>query len=127
VIMTAKPLLLGLLVLAAPVVEALPRGSLPVLLAVQIGLDLAALVVVLATPSHWIADYQRVLVAAVAYWLVGWVGQVLDAVVFGLMAPDAEVPPGSGLLTGVVVMVCGGGIAAITATAAERQPVRSPG
>jgi hypothetical protein len=125
VIMTAKPLLLGLLVLAAPVVGALPRGSLPVLLAVQIALDLAALVVVLATPSHWIADYQRVLVAAVAYWLVGWVGQVLDAVVFGLMAPDAEVPPGSGLLTGVLVMVCGGGIAAITATAAERQPVRS--
>ena len=41
--------------------------------------------------------------------------------VLGLLAPDAEVAPGSGLLTGVVLMVCGGGIAAITATTPERQ------
>ena len=60
VIMTAKPLLLGLLVLIAPVVGALPPGATTVLLTVQIGLDLAALVVVLTMPSHWIADYQRV-------------------------------------------------------------------
>ena len=56
-----------------------------------------------------------------AYWIVGWVGQVLDALIFGLLAPEAEVPPGSGLLTGVVVMICGGGIAALTATAQERR------
>ena len=66
------------------------------LLIIQIMLDLAALVVVLTTPNHRLADYQRLLLAAVAYWLVGWVGQVLDALIFGLLAPDAEVPPGSG-------------------------------
>ena len=124
VVMTAKPLLLGLLVLAAPMVGVLPRQASPVLLGVQIGLDLAVLVVVLTLPNHRLSDYQRfqrLLVAAVAYWVVGWLGQVLDALVFGLLAPEAEVPPGSGLLTGVVVMICGGGIAALTATAQERQ------
>ena len=121
VILMAKPLLLGLLVLAAPVVGVLPRGASPVLLISEIALDLAALAVVLATPNHRLVDYQRLLVATVAYWLVGWVGVVLDALVFGLLAPKAEVPPGSGLLTGVVLMICGGGIAALTATAQERQ------
>ena len=121
VIMMAKPLVLGLLVLAAPVAGVLPRSASPVLLVSEIVLDLAALVVVLATPNDRIADYQRLLVAAVAYWLVGWVGRVLDALIFGLLAPDAEVAPGSGLLTGVVLMVCAGGLAALTATAPERQ------
>jgi hypothetical protein len=121
VILTVKPLVLGLLVLAAPVVGVLPRSVSPALLIAEIALDLAALVVVLATPNHRLADYQRLLVAAVAYWLVGWVGVVLDAVIFGLLAPEAEVPPGSGLLTGVVLMIGGGGIAALTATAQERQ------
>jgi len=121
VIMMAKPLLLGLLVLAAPVLGVLPRGASPVLLITQIVLDLAVLVVVLATPNDRIADYQRLLVAAAAVWLAGWIGQVLDALVFGLLAPDATVPPGAGLLTGVLVMICGGGLAALTATAEERQ------
>ena len=120
VLLTAKPLVLGLLILATPVVGAPPRSASPVLLAIQIGLDLAVVAVVLATPSHWIMDYQRLLVAAVAYWLVGWVGQMLDALVFGLLALDADVPPGAGLLTGVLVMICGGGIAALTATAQDR-------
>jgi hypothetical protein len=120
-IMMAKPLVLGLLVLAAPLVGVLPRSASPVLLVTEIVLDLAALVVVLATPNDRIADYQRLLVAAVAYWLIGWVGRVLDALVFGLLAPDAEVAPGSGLLTGVVLMICAGGLAALTATAPERQ------
>ena len=128
VVMTAKPLVLGLLVLAAPVVGVLPRSASPALLTVQIGLDIAVLVVVLTTSSHRLSDYQRLLVAAVAYWVVGWVGQVLDALIFGLLAPEAEVPPGSGLLTGVVVMICGGGLAALTATAQERtSPTRGTG
>ena len=100
VVMMAKPLVLGLLVLAAPVVGVLPRGASPVLLITEIALDLAALVVVLTASNHRLADYQRLLVAAVAFWLVGWVGLVLDALIFGLLAPDAEVAPGSGLLTG---------------------------
>ena len=91
------------------------------LLIAEIVLDLAALVVVLTASNHRLADYQRLLVAAVAYWLVGWVGVVLDALIFGLLAPEADVPPGSGLLTGVVLMICGGGIAVLTATAQERQ------
>ena len=91
------------------------------LLITEIVLDIAALVVVLTTSNHRLVDYQRLLVAAVACWLVGWVGLVLDALIFGLLAPEADVPPGSGLLTGVVVMICGGGIAALTATAQERQ------
>lgn len=127
-IMMAKPLLLGLLVLAAPAVGVLPRSASPVLLVTGIGLDLAALGVVLAVSSHRLVDYQRQLIAAVAYWLVGYIGQVLDALVFGLLNPDAEVAPGAGLLTGVLVMVCGGGIAALTATARERVlPSRAPG
>jgi hypothetical protein len=121
VVLVAKPLVLGLLVLAAPVVGALPRSASPVLLITQIALDLAALVFVLTASNHRLVDYQRLLVAAVAWWLVGWVGLVLDALIFGLLAPEADVPPGSGLLTGVVVMICGGGIAALTATAQERQ------
>ena len=121
VVLVAKPLVLGLLVLGAPVVGVLPRSASPVLLIAEIVLDLAALVVVLTASNHRLADYQRLLVAAVAYWLVGWVGVVLDALIFGLLAPQADVPPGSGLLTGVVLMICGGGIAALTATAQERQ------
>lgn len=121
VVLTIKPLALGLLILAAPVVGVLPRRASPVLLVAEIVLDLAVLVIVLATPDHRLADYQRLLVAAVAYWLVGWVGQVLDALVFGLLAAEAEVAPGAGLLTGVVLIICGGGIAALTATAQERQ------
>ncbi|HLL62240.1 MAG TPA: hypothetical protein VK401_04280 [Propionibacteriaceae bacterium] len=120
-IMMAKPAVLGLLVLVAPVVGVLPRSASPVVLVAEIVLDLAVLVVVLATPNDRVADYQRLLVAAVAVWLTGWVGRVLDALVFGLLAPDAEVAPGSGLLTGVVLMICGGGLAALTATAQERQ------
>lgn len=119
--MMAKPAVLGLLVLVAPVVGVLPRSASPVVLVAEIVLDLAVLVVVLATPNDRVADYQRLLVAAVAVWLTGWVGRVLDALVFGLLAPDAEVAPGSGLLTGVVLMICGGGLAALTATAQERQ------
>ena len=121
VIMMAKPLVLGLLVLAAPFVGVLPRSASPVVLVTEIGLDLAVLVVVLATSNDRLADYQRLLVAAVAVWLTGWVGRMLDALLFGLLAPDAEVAPGSGLLTGVVLMICGGGLAALTATAQERQ------
>ena len=59
VVMTAKPLLLGLLVLAAPVVGVLPRPASPVLLVVQIGLDIAVLVVVLTVPNDRLADHQR--------------------------------------------------------------------
>ena len=120
VIMTMKPLLLGIVVLAAPIVGVLPRRASSVLLAVEIVLDLAALVVVLAAPSHLLADYQRLLVAAVAFWLVGWVGQVLDALVFGLLTPDAESAPGSGLVTAAITIGCGVGLAAITAHTPER-------
>jgi hypothetical protein len=86
-------------------------------------LDLAALVVVLATPGDRLPDYQRLLLATVAFWLVGWVGQVMDALLFGLLTLDAEVAPGSGLLTATIMIGCGVGIALITAHAPER---RSP-
>ena len=98
----------------------LPRSTSPVLLVAGIALDLAALAVVLAVSSDRLSDYRRLLVATVAYWLVGYVGLVLDALVFGLLDPEAEVAPGAGLLTGVLVLVCGGGMAALTATAEER-------
>jgi hypothetical protein len=120
VIMMVKPLLLGGLVLAAPVLGALPRRASPVLLTVEVAFDLAALVVVLAAPSHLLADYQRLLVATVAFWLVGWIGGVLDGLLFGLLAPDAESAPGSGLLTAVVTTGCGVGLALITAHTPQR-------
>jgi hypothetical protein len=120
-ILILKPLLLGVMLVAAPVVGVLPRGASPVLLAAQIVLDLAALVVVLAAPSHLLAAYQRLLLAAVAYWLAGWVGQVLDAVVFGLFAPEADSAPGSGLLTAAIMIGCGVGVALITAHTSERE------
>jgi hypothetical protein len=122
-IMMVKPLVLGGLLLAAPVVGVLPRRASPVQLAGEIALDVAALVVVLAAPSHLLADYQRLLVATVAFWLVGWLGQVVDALIFGLFALDADVAPGSGLLTAAVTIGCGVGLAVITAHAPER---RSP-
>ena len=120
VVLALKPLLLGLLVLAAPVVGVLPRGASPVLLAVQIVLDLAALVVVLVTPSDRLADYHRLLLAAVAFWLVGWIGQILDALIFGLFALEADSAPGSGLLTAATMIGCGVGVALITARTSER-------
>jgi hypothetical protein len=123
VIMMVKPLLLGGLVLAAPIVGGLPRGASPVLLGVEIALDLAALGLVLAAPSHLLADYQRLLVATVAFWMVGWLGQVVDALIFGLFALDADAAPGSGLLTAAVTIGCGVGLAVITAHTPER---RSP-
>jgi hypothetical protein len=119
-ILVVKPLLLGGMVLAAPVVGVLPREASPVLLAAEITLDIAALVVVLATPGDRVADYQRLLLATVAFWLVGWVGQVLDALLFGLLTLDAEVAPGSGLLTAAIMIGCGVGIALITAHTPER-------
>ena len=119
-VLILKPLLLGGMLLAAPVVGVLPRGASPVLLTAQIVLDLAALVVVLAAPSHLLADYQRLLLAAVAFWLVGWVGQVLDALVFGLFAPEADSAPGSGLLTAAIIIGCGVGVALVTARTPER-------
>ncbi len=64
VILTLKPLLLGGMLLAAPVAGVLPRGASPVLLAAQIVFDLAALVLVLVAPSHLLADYRRQLLAA---------------------------------------------------------------
>jgi hypothetical protein len=120
-ILTLKPLLLGGMVLAAPLVGALPRGASPVLLVAEIAFDLAALVLVLAAPNHRLADYQRLLLAAVAFWLVGWVGQVLDALVFTLITPEADSAPGSGLLTAAIMVGCGVGVALITAHTPERE------
>jgi hypothetical protein len=119
-ILMLKPLLLGGMVLAAPVVGVLPREASPVLLAAEITLDIAALVVVLAAPSDRLPDYQRLLLATVAFWLVGWMGQVLDALLFGLLTLDVEVAPGSGLLTATIMIGCGVGIALITAHTPER-------
>ena len=120
-IMMVKPLLLGGLVLAAPLLGGLPRGASPVLLGVEIALDLAALGLVLAVPSHLLVDYQRLLVAAVAFWLVGWVGQVLDALIFSLLTSEGESAPGSGLLTAELVVCCGVGVALITAHTRKRE------
>jgi hypothetical protein len=119
-IMMLKPLLLGGMLLAAPVVGALPRGASPVLLVAEITMDVAALVVVLAAPNRWLADYHRLLLATVAFWLVGWVGQVLDALVFTLLTPEADSAPGSGLLTAAIMIGCGIGVALITPHTPER-------
>lgn len=120
IVMMVKPVALAVLVLAAPLAGVLPRSASPVLLVAGIALDLAGLAVALAVSSDRLADYRRLLLATVAYWLVGSIGVLLDALVFGLLDPAAEVAPGAGLLTGVLVLVCAGGVAAITATAEER-------
>ena len=120
VIMMAKPLLLGVMVLAGPVVGVLPRAASPALLVAEVTLDVAVIVVVLAAPNHQVADYQRLLLAAVTIWLLGWVGRVLDALVFGLLTPDADSAPGSGLLTAAITVACGVGVALITRQTPER-------
>ena len=91
------------------------------LLGIEIVLDLAALGLLLAIPSSLLADYQRVLVAAVAFWLIGWVGQVLDALVFSLITPEADSAPGSGLLTAEIMIGCAVGVALITAHTRKRE------
>jgi hypothetical protein len=90
VIMMIKPLLLGAVLLAGPAVGVLPRAASPALLVAEIILDLAALVVVLVAPNHQVADYQRLLLATVTIWLVGWVGRLLDALAFTWLTPDAD-------------------------------------
>ncbi len=125
-VMMSKPLVLGAMLLAAPVLGVLSRRASPVLLGWQILLDVAALVVVLAAPSHLVPDYQRLLLATVAFWVVGWVGGVLDALIFGLFTPDAESAPGTGLLTAALLIGCAVGIAMITAHTPERgSPTRT--
>ena len=119
-ILMLKPLLLGAMVLAAPVVGVLPREASPGLLVLEIILDIAALVLLLLVPNDRLPDFQRLLLATVTFWLVGWVGQILDALLFGLLTLDAEVAPGSGLLTAAIMIGCGIGIALITAHTPER-------
>jgi hypothetical protein len=119
-IMMMKPLLLGAVVLAGPAVGVLPRAASPVLLVAEIALDLAALAVVLVAPSHHLADYQRLLLAAVPIWLIGWVGRVLDALAFSWLTPEADSAPGSGLLAAAIIIGCGVGMAVITRQTPER-------
>ena len=112
VVLVAKPLVLGLLVLGAPVVGVLPRSASPVLL---IAGDRARPRRARLRPDHvepprWPTTSGCWSPRSPSGWSAGS-AVVLDALIFGLLAPEADVPPGSGLLTGVVVMICGGGIA----------------
>ena len=76
---------------------------------------------VLITPNDRLADYQRLLLAAFPVWLVGSIGTVIDRVFFALTNQNAEVPPGSGVLTAALMVGCAIGIVMITRTAGPRR------
>ncbi len=76
---------------------------------------------VLITPNDRLADYQRLLLAAVPVWLVGSTGTVIDRVFFALTNQNAEVPAGSGVLTAALTVGCAIGIVMITRTVGPRR------
>ena len=121
VVMMSKPILFGVLTLIAAVTGGLPAGATGPLFIGEIILDIAVLVVVLITPNDRLADYQRLLLAAFPVWLVGSIGTVIDRVFFALTNQNAEVPPGSGVLTAALMVGCAIGIVMITRTAGPRR------
>lgn len=120
--MMFKPILFGVLTLIAAATRGLPAGFAGPLFIGEIILDIAILVVVLITPNDRLEDYQRLLLAALPVWLVGSVGTVIDRVFFALTNQNAEVPPGSGVLTAALMVGCAIGIVMITRTAGRRTP-----
>ena len=120
-VMMFKPMLFGVLTLIAVGSGGLPAGAAGPLFIGEIILDISVLVVVLITPNDRLADYQRVLLAAFPVWLVGSIGTVIDRVFFALTDQNAEVPPGSGVLTAALMVGCAIGIVMITRTAGPRR------
>lgn len=116
-IMVGKPLVLGMITLLAPAAGPLPVSANPVLLVGEIVVDLALVVCLVAAPSDPQVDFQRLVLTVVPVWLVGWVGSVLDGAFFLITDRTAEVAPGTGLLTAVIIAGCGVGIAVITRNA----------
>ncbi len=129
-IMVGKPVVLGALTLLAPVAGALPPLANPVLLVGEIVVDVALVVCLVAAPSDPQVDFQRLVLAAVPVWLVGWAGWVLDGAFFAITDRTAEIAPGTGLLTAAIIAGCGIGIAVITRNAPQprspAQGVRRP-
>lgn len=132
VIMVGKPVVLGGLTLLAPVTGSLPAAANPVLLIGEIVIDLALVVCLVAAPSDPQIDFQRLVLTAVPVWLVGWAGSILDGAFFSITDRTAEVAPGTGLLTAMIITGCGIGIAVITRNAppprdrgSGRAPVRT--
>jgi hypothetical protein len=121
VVMMVKPILFGLLTLLAAATGGLPAGFAGPLFIGEIILDIAVLVVVLITPNDRLEDYQRLLLAAFPVWLVGSIGTVIDRVFFALTDQNAEVPPGSGVLSAALMVGCAIGIVMITRTAGPRR------
>jgi len=120
-VMMFKPILFGILTLVAAATRGLPTGSAGPVFIGEIILDVAVLVVVLITPNDRLEDYQRLLLAAIPVWLVGSIGTVIDRVFFALTDQNAEVPPGSGVLTAALMVGCAIGIVMITRTARPRR------
>jgi len=121
VVMMFKPILFGVLTLVAAATRGLPTGSAGPLFIGEIILDIAVLVVVLITPNDRLEDYQRLLLAAFPVWLVGSIGTVIDRVFFALTNQNADVPPGSGVLTAALMVGCAIGIVMITRSAGPRR------
>jgi len=120
-VMMVKPILFGALTLIAAATRGLPTGSAGPVFIGEIILDIAVLVVVLITPNDRLEDYQRLLLAAIPVWLVGSIGTVIDRVFFALTDQNADVPPGSGVLTAALMVGCAIGIVMITRTARPRR------
>ncbi len=125
VILMAKPLLFGVLTLIGPATGGLGRHR--GWLIGEIILDIAVAVILLLTPNDRPEDYRRLLLCAVPVWMVGWVGSVLDRMVWAAFNESAEVPPGSGLLAALVTMGCAVGIGLVTRAEDQPSPMHGSG
>lgn len=120
-----KPAFFAVLTFLAPATSGLTPHL--VWLVAEIAVDLAVVGILLATPNAKPFDYRRLLLCAVPVWLLGWVGSVLDRMVWAALDETAEIPPGTGTLGAVLIMASAIGIAAVTRAEHRSSPVLGAG
>jgi hypothetical protein len=112
--LVAKPVLFGGLTLISAFAGTTWTALGPTLLALEVVLDVVALVFLVAHPEYPREDYRRAILAVVAFLAIGQLPALLEFVVLALGREVANTPPGLGLLSAGAILVCGIGIAVIT-------------